>query len=127
MTGFRFGQSGSHTREAGKAFGALGKRRMGVMSAPVGASPACRVTAPRLWWKGAVKQVTRPRRRFTARKRRKSETGALLPWRLPRLLSAEEQMWADYEAFKAAGMLHVWLELYRDVLNLGFPPCQAVP
>jgi hypothetical protein len=80
---------------------------------------ARRITAPRLWWKGAVKQVTKPRQVLSRgkKKRKSGETGAL-PWRLPKPLSADEQMWADYQAFKAAGMLHVWLDLYRHVLNL---------
>jgi len=42
-------------------------------------------------------------------------------------VSADEQMWADYRAFKAAGMLHAWLDLYRHVLNLKPSFMEAIP
>jgi len=72
-----------------------------------------------MWWKGAVKQVTKPRRNMRVRKK-KGKTGqaALLPWRLPKPLSLDAQMWADYRLFKAAGLLNEWFSLYRHVLNL---------
>lgn len=50
-------------------------------------------------------------------KRRKRQSGSL-PWRLPRPKTAEELMWEDYWIFKAAGMLHEWIALYGDALNL---------
>jgi hypothetical protein len=35
-------------------------------------------------------------------------------------MTPDQEMWADYQAMKAAGLLGTWFELYRDVLNL--PP-----
>lgn len=78
------------------------------------------VTALRLWWKGAVKQVAKPCR-FPPRWMRKRKSGgqgnASLPWHLPMPMSADAQMWADYRIFKAAGLLSEWVELYRARLS----------
>lgn len=41
-------------------------------------------------------------------------------------MTADEQMWADYVAFKAAGMLHAWLAMYRHALNLKSFSLEAV-
>lgn len=51
------------------------------------------------------------------RKKRKSgeTTAAALPWIIP---NPDAEMWADYQACKAAGLLGAWFERYRDVLNL---------
>ena len=75
------------------------------------------ITAPRLWWKSAKKAVTRPPRFFIAKRKRKTGGGAL-PWRLPKPMTTDQRIWADYLAFKAAGLLDTWFELYRDVLGL---------
>jgi len=62
------------------------------------------------------------------RKRKSGEEGkALLPWRLPKPLSAEKQMWVDYRAFKAAGLLGTWFDMYRDMLNLKPPLPEPQP
>jgi hypothetical protein len=88
---------------------------------------ALRITGPslRYCWKTAAKAVTmRPRLGPTKRQKRKSGS---LPWRLPRPMTADELMWQDYWILKAAGMLHEWFALYRDVLNLTPPPIHAGP
>ena len=138
MTGFRSGRSGSWRRGAGAraAFRAIGRRsregapaRAGKTIVFLRASPLARarithpITAPRLWWKVAKKALTRPRR---LQRKRRRKSGEELPWRLPRPMTGDEQMWADYRAFKAAGMLHEWLALYRHVLNLKPSSMEAV-
>ena len=88
--------------------------------APIATAPAKikhPITAPRLWWKSAKKAVTKPPRLFIAKRKRKSGGGAL-PWRLPKPMTTDQRIWADYRAFKAAGLLETWFELYRDVLGL---------
>lgn len=39
----------------------------------------------------------------------------------------DDQMWIDYIAFKAAGMLSQWFELYRGMLNLSSPLLEPEP
>lgn len=82
------------------------------------------MTRPGLWFKSAAKQVTRPcpiPPRW-ARKRKSGGQGKiLLPWRIP---DPDADMWADYQACKAAGLLYQWAERYRYVLDLSSPePC----
>jgi hypothetical protein len=92
--------------------------------APIATTPAKinrPITAPRLWWKSAKKAVTKPPRPFMFKRKRKSGGGAL-PWRLPKPMTTDQRIWADYLAFKAAGLLETWFELYRDVLGLEPPP-----
>lgn len=127
MTGFRFGRSGNQRKRASEARRAIGKR--GGVYSPVLGFPmvALRLTGLplRRVWKSAAKSVTaRPHRLLRTYRKRKSGT---LPWRLPRPLSADEQMWRDYWIFKASGMLHEWFALYRDVLNLNPPLIHAGP
>jgi len=57
-------------------------------------------------------------------KRKRKSGGDALPWRLPKPMTTDQRIWADYLAFKAAGLLETWFELYRDVLGLE-PPLRA--
>lgn len=83
--------------------------------------PAVKKKAILSQWKAASRQIAGPPRPAPARKRkRKSGEGDSLPWRLPKVLSADEQIWLDYRIFKAAGLLKEWVVLYRHVLNLRF-------
>jgi hypothetical protein len=50
-----------------------------------------------------------------------------LPWRLPKPMTTDQRIWADYLAFKAAGLLETWFELYRDVLGLESPLPEPEP
>ena len=90
--------------------------------APASAPPKRRIiAAPRLWWKGAVKQVAKPCHvppRWMRKRKSGGQGNTSLPWHLPRPMTADERIWADYRAFKAAGLLGTWFEMYRDVLNL---------
>lgn len=82
-----------------------------------------KISWPSVVWRSESQSITRPCRVIASGKWKRKA----LPWRLPKPLSMDEQMWADYVAFKAAGLLHVWLELYRRVLNLKPSQMQAVP
>ncbi len=93
---------------------------------PPRAYAACKALSPRFLWPAARKVVTSwqpPARVLPIQKRKNTE--AVLPWGLPKPMSAEAHMWADYRAFKAAGMLQKWFELYRYVLNLPSEPIAA--
>jgi len=39
----------------------------------------------------------------------------------------DARIWEDYRIFKAAGLLNVWFDLYRDVLNLKPHLAEAAP
>lgn len=88
-------------------------------------------SVPKMTWplnhsSATHRPITKKARRVILRKTRPRKQSPL-PWRLPKPQSMDARMWEDYRIFKAAGLLNVWFDLYRDVLNLKPQPTQAAP
>lgn len=113
MTGFRSGKSGGLDKEAKKVGWAIGKRKRYASGGlfPITPKPFTIPSSKLLFSKPEPKHpFFAP---FPVVIKKQKDTPAVFPiW--PR--SAIAEMWEDYRAFKAAGLLHKWREKWAGYL-----------